>query len=287
MYVFFGPNGWEGAYVRTKKGEKDHNEIANMTSGRISLRESKQTENTQHPEHRGDRVAFRLLKGTWFEPSGNRGECNFELISNERENDASLSGYFITEGDQKQIEHEWRSTKYYHEGTDDAIKKSLFPYQIRWVQAFNSGNYEQCGQLYNEDAVFVAYHGGGPGVHAIKKGLKEIHDWWKTLVVDKKLCNMRTSHADIAVVGPNECSVAYNWFKFGSEKDPEGVGMAGQILSEIWVRRGGNWLLQRNIVQTGHSGTSTDGGQGLGASKGGGQGLGRRSSLKPDKPEKP
>lgn len=115
----------------------------------------------------------------------------------------------------------------------------------------NVQDWRQCAQLYTENAVFCGLNGGGAGVHVTKLGQHEVRDWWRLAVVHMKLCNFKQAAPKIAVIGEDEIAASYDWFTLGSQADPESIAFAGAILSELWERRGGAWVVHRDIVEAG------------------------------------
>eukprot|EP00392_Amoebophrya_sp_AT5.2_P007670 g7685.t1 len=250
LYIYHGPSCWEGAYVRTNAHEKD-----SLISGRILFRDVHQ--HVTKPDE-----GELKLQGSWVEVrGGGRGTCEFVITKDtghvtpttqtgKDDTGYSLKGFFVKEGSSKEAKPKaWNGVKYLT--GDQAVMMAALPFQIRWVESMNTQDWRQCGQLYTEDAYFCGYNGGGPGVHVVKKGQHEVRDWWRTVVCEMTLCNMRASSPKIAVLGDDEISAAYDWFSFGSQKEPESMAFTGSILCELWVRRGGAWMVQRDVVQAG------------------------------------
>ena len=129
------------------------------------------------------------------------------------------------------------------------VIESLQPYQTKWVNSFNRGDFNECADMYLKDAQFIMYHGGGKDQHAVHQGQKNIRSFWKTVVEEMKLANMRATAPKYAVLSDKEVLVSYDQATFGNQENPEGEKFKAIIHSELWVKKGNQWFVKLDITE--------------------------------------
>ena len=93
------------------------------------------------------------------------------------------------------------------------------------------------------------YHGNGPDNHAVYDGREDIRKFWRTVVNDMQLVNMRATAPKYAVLSENDVLVSYDQVTFGQKGNEDGEIFKAVIHSELWTKKGDSWYVKLDITE--------------------------------------